>query len=113
MADTETEKYGMIIAEVNPDMKLMFIVANDEYASDISTKLKEHNFMVTEVGSTGDFLQYGETLMLLGVEDDECDRVISVLHPKQEAVKGKEKTPYRGEVAIYVTDIAAYSKVNA
>ena len=39
----------------------MFIIAGDEYAADISEKLKEHAFMATEVGSTGDFLQYGQT----------------------------------------------------
>ena len=30
-------------------MKLMFIIAGDEYAADISEKLKEHAFMATEV----------------------------------------------------------------
>ncbi|MCR1976989.1 cyclic-di-AMP receptor, partial [[Clostridium] innocuum] len=40
----------------------MFIIAGDEYAADISEKLKEHAFMATEVGSTGDFLQYGQTV---------------------------------------------------
>ena len=50
-------------------MKLMFIIAGDEYAADISEKLKEHAFMATEVGSTGDFLQYGQTVLLLGVDE--------------------------------------------
>ncbi len=47
-------------------MKLMFIIAGDEYAADISKNLKEHAFMAKEVGGTGDFLQYGRTVLWLG-----------------------------------------------
>ena len=63
-------------------MKLMFIIAGDEYAADISEKLKEHAFMATEVGSTGDFLQYGQTVLLLGVNEQDCDRILSILDPE-------------------------------
>ena len=74
-------------------MKLMFIIAGDEYAADISEKLKEHAFMATEVGSTGDFLQYGQTVLLLGVNEQDCDRILSILDPEADW-KGTEPVSY-------------------
>ena len=59
-------------------MKLMFIIAGDEYAADISEKLKEHAFMATEVGSTGDLLQYGQTVLLLGVNEQDLNLTIAL-----------------------------------
>lgn len=94
-------------------MKLMFIIAGDEYAVDISAKLKEHAFKATEVGSTGDFLQYGQTVLLLGVDEQDCDRIISILDPEAEQKGAEHKKPFHEEVSIFVTDVNGYVKVNA
>ena len=78
-------------------MKLMFIIAGDEYAADISEKLKEHAFMATEVGSTGDFLQYGQTVLLLGVNEQDCDRILSILDPGADG-RHRTRIPFHEEV---------------
>lgn len=102
----------MIMSEVRSFMQLIFIVAGDDYATHIATLLKEHNFPVTEVGSSGDFLQYGETVFLLGIEDGKSDEVLRILDPEATNQNG-EKTPFKNEVSIYVTNISEYVKVNA
>ena len=94
-------------------MKLMFNIAGDEYAVDISAKLKEHAFMATEVGSTGDFLQYGQTVLLLGVDAQDCDRIISILDPDAKQEGADHKKPFHEEVSIFITDVNDYVKVNA
>ena len=93
-------------------MKLMFIIAGDEYAADISEKLKEHAFMATEVGSTGDFLQYGQTVLLLGVNEQDCDRILSILDPEADWKGTEHGFPFHEEVSIFVTDVNDYVKVN-
>lgn len=104
--------YGIIMFEVRPFMELMFIVAGDDYARHIANLLNEHNFPVTEVGSSGDFLQYGETVFLLGIEDGKSDEVIRILDPEATNQNG-EKTPFKNEVSIYISNIDKYVKVNA
>ncbi len=94
-------------------MKLMFIIAGDEYAADILGKLKEHAFMATEVGSTGDFLQYGKTVLLLGVDEQDCDRILSILDPDADREGTEHRHPFHEEVSIFVTDVNDYVKVNA
>ena len=94
-------------------MKLMFIIAGDEYAADISEKLKEHAFMATEVGSTGDFLQYGQTVLLLGGNEQDCDRILSILDPEADWKGTEHGFPFHEEVSIFVTDVNDYVKVNA
>ena len=93
-------------------MKLMIIVVSDEYADEISSVLLKHNFMATEVGSTGDVLQYGDTVLLLGIREEQCDEVIAIL--KQEGHHSSNaNTPYNNEVSIHVMDVSNYLKVNA
>ena len=94
-------------------MKLMFIIAGDEYAAVFSEKLKEHAFMATEVGSTGDFLQYGQTVLLLGVDEQDCDRILTILDPEADWEGTGHRHPFHEEVSIFVTDVNDYVKVNA
>lgn len=93
-------------------MKLMVIVASDEYVDEISAILLKHNIMATEVGSTGDFLQYGDTVLLIGIDEINGDDIISIL--KKEGHRGPNiDTPYHNKVSIYITDTSNYLKVNA
>lgn len=94
-------------------MKLMLIIAGDEYAAEISARLKENAFMATEVGSTGEFLQYGETILLLGVKEQDCDKVLSILAPEMDVKEKDGAKPFHENVSIYVTNIEDFIKVNA
>ena len=50
----------MIIHEVILRMKLLLIVANDEFIDEITSALIQGGFTATEVASTGEFVRYGE-----------------------------------------------------
>lgn len=93
-------------------MKLMLIVASDEYADEISEILLNNNYMATVIGSSGDFLQYGYTILLLGVEKAQCEKVIRILKNGSRYSKN-EGFPYNGEVSIYQIDVKKSVKVNA
>lgn len=93
-------------------MKLMLIVAGDEYADEISSILLDNKYMATVVGSSGDFLQYGYTVLLLGIYEEQAEEVIKVLKRESKHCKNIEE-PFNGEVAIYQIPIGEYRKVNA
>lgn len=60
-------------------MKLMLIIINEEDREEVSDALAKENFRATMVSTTGEFLQYGNTTYLLGVDDHETNRVLEIL----------------------------------
>jgi uncharacterized protein YaaQ len=60
-------------------MKLVFtIVSNDDSALLISA-LVEAKYSVTKLSTTGGFLKSGNTTLLIGTEEKEVDKVISII----------------------------------
>ena len=92
-------------------MQLMLIIAGEEYAEDISSVLIQHGYRATEIGSNGEFLQYGETVLLLGLEDGQTDTVVDLL--KRECnCPGDLNTPFREQVKLYVMSIHGYHRLH-
>ena len=94
-------------------MKLMFIIAGDSMLPIFQEKLKEHAFMATRVGSTGDFSAIWTDRLLLGVNEQDCDRILSILDPEADWKGTEHGFPFHEEVSIFVTDVNDYVKVNA
>lgn len=61
-------------------MKLAVFVVEDHLADQSVDALVAQGFRVTRLASTGGFLRRGNTTLLVGVEDEDVDRVRSVLH---------------------------------
>lgn len=74
------------------EMKLLMIVMNDEDREDLTQTLSKHGISVTLISSTGEFLNYGDTTLLMGVKDSECDRSIRIMKEFM-----KERYPQRNE----------------
>ncbi|MEG0507586.1 MAG: cyclic-di-AMP receptor [Longicatena sp.] len=91
-------------------MKLVMIIAGDEYVEEITSVLFNSGFMITEVGSSGDFLQYGYTVLMSGVEDEKVDCLLSVLENCKHNTN--METPFNKEASIYVLDMSEITKVN-
>lgn len=91
-------------------MKLLLIVANEEYIDEITSRLVSHGYTATEVASTGEFTKYGDTVLLLGVEDGAEDEVLSVLRVTNRHVKD-EQFPFFGKVSVYVIGLVEYAKI--
>lgn len=91
-------------------MKLLMIIAGDEYVDEITSTLVEHEYIATNIGSSGDFLQYGNTILMLGVEDESVDHVFALLRGTDQSVPIKNK--YHEEVTIHVIDVLNHVKIN-
>jgi len=65
-------------------MKLILTVVRDDDASKVVDALTGHGFYVTRLSSTGGFLRTGNTVLLMGMEDDELDRVLDIIRANAE-----------------------------
>lgn len=60
-------------------MKLIIAIVQDQDAISLIDDLTEENYRVTKLASTGGFLKSGNTTLLMGVEDEDVDEVISIV----------------------------------
>jgi len=60
-------------------MKMMIMIVKDQDADMLTGELTSANFRVTRVASTGGFLRSGVVTLLMGLEDDQVESVISRL----------------------------------
>lgn len=60
-------------------MKLIVAIVQDQDAISLIDDLTEKNHRVTKLASTGGFLKSGNTTLLIGVEDEEIDDVVSII----------------------------------
>ncbi len=60
-------------------MKLVVAVIQEDDVSSVGQALMDAGFRVTKIASTGGFFRRGSATLLIGVEDDQVDRVIQLL----------------------------------
>lgn len=60
-------------------MKLVIAVVQDKDRRKVTDALLEQGFRFTNVASTGGFLKEGNVTFLIGIDDDQVDRVIELL----------------------------------
>lgn len=65
-------------------MKLIVANIQDQDADRVVSSLTQQSYRVTRVGSTGGFLQQGNTTLLIGVENAQVDAVIDILKKESE-----------------------------
>ena len=63
-------------------MQLLMIIVNDEFQEEMSELLNENGYVATMVASTGQFLQYGNTTFILGVENNETENLMTLIETK-------------------------------
>lgn len=81
-------------------MNLLMIIVNDEFQEEMLELLGENDYMATMVASTGEFLQYGNTTFILGVDDEETDKLVALIDERTH----KSRFPY-GNDSVGVTDV--------
>ncbi|QSQ08568.1 putative protein YaaQ [Koleobacter methoxysyntrophicus] len=108
-------------------MKLIIAVIQDKDAPKLIEELMENNFGVTKMASTGGFLKSGNTTLMIGVEDEKVDDVISIIDKKCKSRKqvvaplplggpGDSYVPYPIEVnvggaTIFVLNVERFEKI--
>jgi len=60
-------------------MKLLISIVNNDDASAVNSALNKSGYSATKIASTGGFLLNGNTTFLVGVDDEEVDKVIEVI----------------------------------
>lgn len=66
-------------------MKLMMIVVSDEYREEILATLHERGHRATLISSTGEFLNYGKSTILLGIQKQYVEEVIAYIQSKTQS----------------------------
>ncbi len=85
-------------------MKLVIAVVQDDDADDLVEKLVQQRFSSTKLASTGGFLREGNTTLLIGVEKEKVDEVISII---KEICKSRKQTfttpiPPTGSAGVFI-----------
>jgi uncharacterized protein YaaQ len=60
-------------------MKLVIVIIQDKDVLNLMDAITEAKFGVTKLASTGGFLREGNTTLLIGVEKEKVDEVISIV----------------------------------
>ena len=60
-------------------MKLIFAIVQDEDADGLVEAIVDAGFRVTRIGTTGSFLRMGNTSLMMGVDDNDVSRVLSIV----------------------------------
>lgn len=94
-------------------MKLIIAIIQDDYMSDVAKELMENKISSTKLSSTGGFLKSGNTTLVIGVEDEEVDKVIELIKgvtKRKQIKKGRREVTVRG-ANLFVMDIDQYVKL--
>lgn len=60
-------------------MKLVIAIVQDQDESVLGNAFREANISATKLSSTGGFLKHGNTTFLVGVEEDNVDKVLDII----------------------------------
>lgn len=63
-------------------MKLIIAIVQNEDVGKLLDSLQKEGVMATKLATSGGFLRTGNTTLMIGVEDDEVDRVIEIISQK-------------------------------
>lgn len=85
-------------------MKLVISIVQDDDASNVVAKLTKEGFRVTKLATTGGFLRAGNTTLLVGVDEEKVDKVISIIKNLCESRKQviTSTSPVAGTTGVYV-----------
>jgi uncharacterized protein YaaQ len=60
-------------------MKMIFAIINDNDVKNVMNELSRNQYPFTNLSSSGGFLKSGNTTLVIGVEPDKVDEVISII----------------------------------
>lgn len=94
-------------------MTLIWLTVNGEYAHQLSDDLIAAGYSTTEIASTGDFLHYGNTILLLCIEQQRVEELINYIKMKmQEYRHSLHNAPTETDFSLYSIPLSDYQKIN-
>ncbi len=88
-------------------MKLMIIIIRDSDSENAVQELVQNDYRVTRMASTGGFLRRGNSTLLVGVEDEQVQPVIDLLHRACHPVD----TDNQYRATVFVVNMPYYTKI--
>lgn len=85
-------------------MKLIIAIVHDDDAAELINTLTDEGFGVTKLATTGGFLKSGNTTLLIGVEKEKLDDVMSIIQDVCKTRKGviSPPSPVLGTTGVYI-----------
>ena len=85
-------------------MKLIIAIVNSEDASAVLSELTGQGFSVTKLATSGGFLRAGNVTMMIGVEEEQVQKALSVIEefPSQRKQQVPVNSTYIGDSMITV-----------
>jgi Uncharacterized protein conserved in bacteria len=85
-------------------MKLVIAIVQDDDSADLIDIITEEGFRVTKLATTGGFLKSGNTTLMIGVDEDKVNKVLSMI---EDVCKTREQvitspSPVAGATGVYV-----------
>ncbi|WDC85082.1 cyclic-di-AMP receptor [Caloramator sp. mosi_1] len=74
-------------------MKLVIAIVHDEDSFELIEELTDNGYKVTKLATTGGFLKAGNTTLLIGVEKEKVDSVLSIIQDVCKTRKGAVSMP--------------------
>ena len=93
-------------------MKLIIAIIDEQYSSKVVRKLMSEKIRTTKLASTGGFLSKGNTTLLMGVNEDQVDRIselIAGICKKQKVRNGDDEVTVGAN--LFVVPIDSYQRV--
>lgn len=60
-------------------MKLLLAIVNRDDANYVSNALSKSGYIATKIASTGGFLMNGNTTFMIGVQDEDVEKVLDII----------------------------------
>lgn len=60
-------------------MKMVITIVQDSDSADLVDELNDNGFRVTKLATTGGFLKAGNTTLMIGVEEENVQKVIDII----------------------------------
>lgn len=85
-------------------MKLIFAIVQDNDALDLVDVITDKGYRVTKLATTGGFLKSGNTTLIIGVEKEKVDEVLTII---EEVCRTRNQivtspSPIAGSTGVYV-----------
>ncbi len=87
-------------------MKLMFMVVRGVDADAFVQALVENHYRVTRMASAGGFLRHGNVTLMTGIEEDQVQAVIDLVH---QACRPADDSQHRA--TIFVVDMPYFEQI--
>lgn len=89
-------------------MKLIIAIVKDRDVNKLMKALIKENFKVTKLSSSGGFLKSGNTTLMIGINEEYVDRVISIIgnvcKTREETLAAYSTTEATGIYMPYLSD---------